>query len=247
MSMKNASKRRRITAVIASSAAVASLATTGLAIAEPRGDSGVIKACVNTRSGAVRLVSDLSRCDGPETGVSWNQAGQAGPAGPKGATGAAGAVGPAGPAGSAGAAGGPTGPTGATGAAGATGPAGATGARGLTGPTGPAGATGATGATGAIGPAGGPTGATGATGATGPSGVAGSHIVTAHPVNLRAGDTTAVAACAATEHVLGGGVQVNNSAAHIVSSFPASATGWTAVVHSKTAQGKAIAYAICGS
>jgi len=136
--------------LIAGSAAMAAPASTAIA------------ACVNTTTGAVRIVSSLSLCVAGETGITWALAGPTGPAGPAGPAGAAGAQGPAGPAGS-------TGPAGAAGPAGATGPAGPAGAQG---PAGPAGATGATGSTGPAGPAGsqGPIGNTGPAGAQGPAG-----------------------------------------------------------------------------
>ncbi|MGA9070421.1 MAG: hypothetical protein WB424_09215 [Terracidiphilus sp.] len=154
-----------------------------------------ILACVNSTTGAVRIVSSLSLCVAGEVGTSWavvGATGATGATGPQGPAGATGAQGPAGATGATGAQGsigltGPTGATGAQGPIGLTGPTGATGAQGpigLTGPTGATGATGAqgpigltgpTGATGAQGPIGltGSTGATGATGAQGPTGVQG--------------------------------------------------------------------------
>jgi hypothetical protein len=56
-------------------------------------DAGVIYACVDKRTGAMRMVSSATRCTSKETAVSWNQEG---PAGPTGATGATGPQGPAG-------------------------------------------------------------------------------------------------------------------------------------------------------
>ena len=113
-----------------------SLIATTAATAAPV--STMIAACVNTSTGAVRIVSSTSLCVAGETGTTWAVVGPTGPAGPAGPTGAAGA----------------SGAQGATGPAGAAGPAGSTGA---TGPAGPSGPTGATGATGPAGPAG-PTG-----------------------------------------------------------------------------------------
>jgi hypothetical protein len=145
-----------------------------------------IAACVNTSTGAVRIVASLSDCVAGETGVTWAVSGPVGPQGPVGPAGITGAPGSAGPAGAPGPAGatgpiGATGATGATGAAGPIGPAGATGAVGATGAIGPIGPAGATGPAGAIGPAGatgaagpvGPAGPAGATGAFGPAGPVG--------------------------------------------------------------------------
>jgi len=80
--------------------------------------AGVINACMQKRTGRLRVVSSAGACRKGERPLSWNAQG---PAGPPGATG------PGGPAGA-------PGPPGVTGA---PGPAGATGARGPTGPAGP--------------------------------------------------------------------------------------------------------------
>ncbi len=136
-------------------------------------DAQAINVCVNKKTGAVRGVTNPSRCKKSETFVSVS-ANDPGPAGPTGATGPAGPQGPSGPAGPSAAAGpqGPPGLAGATGAAGAQGPP---GPAGLTGAAGPQGPTGLTGATGAAGPQGLPglAGVTGAAGAQGPPGPAG--------------------------------------------------------------------------
>jgi len=154
------------------------------AVAEAAPTTTSIAACVNTSTGAVRIVASLSACVAGETGVTWavagptgaqgpaGPAGVQGPMGPAGVPGAAGPQGPVGPAGATGAAG-PIGPTGATGATGAIGPVGPAGIAGPTGPAGAAGPTGPAGATGATGPAG-PTGPTGPAGPTGPTGPAAS-------------------------------------------------------------------------
>ena len=113
--------------------------------------SGVIYACVNNGSGAIKIVGANDTCANNWTMVSWNQQGPSGSVGPTGATG-------------------PAGPTGVDGPTGSTGATGADGALGPTGPMGPTGETGSDGATGPTGPTG-PMGATGATGATGPAGV----------------------------------------------------------------------------
>lgn len=76
----------------------------GLAFAASSG--GVIRACANKKSGALRVASTCKRKQ--ERAVSWNVRGPAGPAGPAGVAGVAGA----------------TGATGATGAPGAPGAAG---------------------------------------------------------------------------------------------------------------------------
>jgi collagen type I alpha len=113
--------------------------------------SGKINACVNKKTGAVRIAGKSSKCRSGERKLSWNAAGARGAAGAPGSRGPTGAGGPPG-------ARGPTGMAGAPGAKGATGARGITGRRGATGPgggaTGPKGATGAKGATSARGPTG---------------------------------------------------------------------------------------------
>ncbi|MFZ1084938.1 MAG: hypothetical protein WAN35_08235 [Terracidiphilus sp.] len=102
-----------------------------------------ISACINTTTGAVRIVNSTNLCvAGQETGTSWALIGPAGSAGTPGAPGPAGPQGPAGAAGS----------TGATGATGATGPAGPAGPEGPAGPAGPTGATGPAGPQGGAAP-----------------------------------------------------------------------------------------------
>src|SRR5690349_17616196 len=87
-------------------------------------DGGVISACYNKASGALRIIdAATTACRGGEVALSWNQQGAAGPQGAIGLTGPAGPEGPAGPAG-------PEGPAGVPGPAGPTGPAGADGAGG---------------------------------------------------------------------------------------------------------------------
>ncbi|MGD0682525.1 MAG: hypothetical protein ABR990_10770 [Terracidiphilus sp.] len=73
-----------------------------------------VSACVNSTTGAVRIVASTSLCVAGETGMSWALAGPSGPAGPQGPAGATGATG----------AQGPQGLLGNSGPAGATGPAG---------------------------------------------------------------------------------------------------------------------------
>jgi len=130
--------------------------------------SSNVSACVNSSTGAVRIVTSTALCVAGEIGMSWAVTGAVGPAGPQGPAGAqgpagsAGQIGPAGPQGTPGVAG-PTGATGLTGSTGPTGPAGAQG------PAGPTGATGATGATGSQGPQG-LLGNTGPQGLQGPAG-----------------------------------------------------------------------------
>lgn len=53
-------------------------------------------ACVNTRSGTIRMITASGTCLSTETKISWNQVGPAGPQGPTGATGPQGPQGPAG-------------------------------------------------------------------------------------------------------------------------------------------------------
>jgi hypothetical protein len=178
--------------VLALLVAIVGSTTLGVAAAT---STGLISACVQKSSGAVRIITpgaaptspqqgddredDRSprSCTKNETLLTWNAQGVPGPQGLTGATGPtgpAGANGATGATGNSGAAGatGSSGPTGANGATGATGNGGAIGATGASGPTGATGAGGATGATGANG-ANGANGAPGAAGATGPQGPGG--------------------------------------------------------------------------
>src|SRR5260221_440263 len=158
---------------------VAIVGATTLGVASAA-STGLISACVNKSSGAVRIImpsstpshdgnderaddSPTNGCSKNETLLSWSSQGATGPQGPSGATG------PTGPQGSTGA----EGTTGATGASGSTGPTGPEGLRGLPGASGATGASGAGGAIGATGPKG-DTGAAGATGPKGDSGTSGS-------------------------------------------------------------------------
>jgi hypothetical protein len=136
-------------------AAVAALIGGGAlaALGANRAGDSVIQACKLKMTGALRAVSDSSKCTRREVPLSWNVQGPAGAAGPTGPQGAKGDTGPAGP----------------QGAKGDTGPAGPQGERGAAGPQGPAGPQGAQGAPGAQGPAG-PQGAAGAQGPAGPQG-----------------------------------------------------------------------------
>jgi hypothetical protein len=86
----------------------------------PAAAEDVINACVNKRSGAVRVVMDPGKCRRAEAPLSFNQTGppgERGPAGPPGPQGPQGAAGPPGPKGEQGPAGppGPVGPQGAPG------------------------------------------------------------------------------------------------------------------------------------
>jgi hypothetical protein len=105
------------------------------------GDSSVIQACKLKMTGALRVVSDPSKCTRREVPIAWNVQGPAGAPGTAGPQGAKGDTGPAGPQGERGAAGpqGPAGAQGAQGPAGAQGPPGAQGAAGAQGPAGPQG------------------------------------------------------------------------------------------------------------
>jgi Collagen triple helix repeat (20 copies) len=102
----------RWTALIAVCLGVAAVAGGGWALAAPGG--GVIRACANKKTGALRLART---CKQNEKAVSWNAQG---PAGPHGASGAQG----------------PQGPTGMPGAQGLQGPGGVPGLRGSQGPSG---------------------------------------------------------------------------------------------------------------
>ena len=102
------------------------LVTGGALAAQPGArtrTTAVIHACVNKKSGVVRIVRASASCRRGESSIAWNSQGSRGPAGEPGT---AGPQGPAGPAGTAGA----KGATGSAGTAGAVGPA---------GPAGPAG------------------------------------------------------------------------------------------------------------
>jgi len=105
---------------------------TGVALAAQPGGrtptSAVIHACVNKRTGVVRIVSASASCRRGETAIAWNGQGTRGAAGERGA---AGPQGPAGPAGAAGV----KGDTGSAGPAGAVGPAGPAGPVGPVGPS----------------------------------------------------------------------------------------------------------------
>ena len=80
-----------------------------------RADSGTIRACVNTHSGAIRIINRGARCGHGDVLLDWNVAGIAGRPGPAGP---ARPIGPQGPAGVAG----PVGPVGPVGAIGPQGP-----------------------------------------------------------------------------------------------------------------------------
>lgn len=71
----------------------------------------LVRGCVNSSTGAIRIVMDGTLCADGETRLEWNTTGPVGPAGPQGPTGATGPQGPAG-------ATGPAGPQGVQGAAG---------------------------------------------------------------------------------------------------------------------------------
>jgi hypothetical protein len=131
------------------------VAVAGIAYASIPDANGVIHACYNADTGALRVFGkskDFQQCNANEKALDWSQTGPTGLTGPTGPTGATGLTGDTGPTGPTGAIGetGPTGATGPTGDTGATGPTGPTGATGNTGPMGPTGATGPMGPTGAL-------------------------------------------------------------------------------------------------
>src|ERR1035438_7617407 len=64
-----------------------------------------VYACINSTTGAVRIVASTNLCIAGETGMSWALVGPVGAPGPQGPAGVAGAQGPAGAAGTPGAAG----------------------------------------------------------------------------------------------------------------------------------------------
>ncbi len=121
----------------------------GALAANHTADNSVVQACKLKMTGALRAVSDPSKCTKREVPLAWNVQGPAGSAGPTGLQGAKGDAGPAGPQGDRGAAG----PQGLPGAQGAQGPA---GAQGSAGPQGAAGAQGPAGPQGPPGPKGEP-------------------------------------------------------------------------------------------
>ena len=108
-------------------AALPLVLVTGVALAAQPGGrqstSAVIHACVNKKTGLVRIVA---KCRRGEASVAWNSQGAHGPEGAPGAAGPQGAAGPAGAAG----------PKGDAGSAGAVGPAGAAGPAAPAGPAG---------------------------------------------------------------------------------------------------------------
>src|SRR5436190_19107046 len=112
----------------------------GVAMAMPRGLTAqeLIHACVDQRSGDLRVIASGGQCKKGESPLEWNIQGLPGAEGPQGPIGPLGPVGPIGPRG----VDGPTGSPGPAGPQGVVGPAGATGARGLEGPTGPIGPSG---------------------------------------------------------------------------------------------------------
>lgn len=69
---------RRTTTMIAAVAFVAIALPTMVAVAAPKSTSDVIHACVNGRTGAVRIVSAATRCRRSESAISWNVTGPAG-------------------------------------------------------------------------------------------------------------------------------------------------------------------------
>ena len=114
--------RRSVIAALVAGLLLGSLVGGGAVLANS--PEVTIRACVDNRSGAARIVAGTDACRNNETALQWNQTGPQGPQGIQGPQGERGQVGPAGPTG-------PIGPTGALGPPGPTGP---------TGPAGPAGA-----------------------------------------------------------------------------------------------------------
>jgi hypothetical protein len=93
-------------------------AASGMAIAAATNTTSadVINACVDNRTGLLRIVSRTTSCRPSESPISWNREGPQGPTGPRGPTGPAGADGARGPTGPPGPPGppGPTGPSGSS-------------------------------------------------------------------------------------------------------------------------------------
>ena len=140
--------------------AAAILVSASIVVAAIPDSRGNIRACYNTKTGALRVIDPTSgpnrRCRAGERALTLQQKGAAGAPGRTGAAGGPGANGTPGAAGRDGTAGangkdgtnGVNGTNGATGSAGSAGATGATGERGATGADGNAGVQGATGATG---------------------------------------------------------------------------------------------------
>src|SRR5947209_12587290 len=129
--MKAARKQIVLTAV--SLAAVATLATGGIALASDTSKhTNLIHACVFD-NGQIRI---MRQCTGDSYALSWNRQGPVGPRGLKGSPGPRGSAGPTAPAGSPGPVG-PSGPVGSTASPGPTGPQGNQGDPGPSGPPGP--------------------------------------------------------------------------------------------------------------
>jgi hypothetical protein len=91
----------------------------------PATAENVINACVNKKTGAVRILSQPGKCRRAEDPLSWNQTGPPGEQGPKGEQGPAGLPGPKGEQGSVG----PAGPQGEQGPVGPQGPQGPPGSK----------------------------------------------------------------------------------------------------------------------
>lgn len=138
--------RARWVGVAVAAAALTVTMTTAYAVNErsagPRLAAPTISACVNAKSGAMRLETKKAPCvtsRGREQRISWNQVG---PAGARGLAGPAGAPGPSGAPGASGEPGasGPSGPQGSPGAAGSPGASGSPGPAGVSGFTSSSGA-----------------------------------------------------------------------------------------------------------
>ena len=247
-------------------AAVVAVPVAGAAIAQIPGQSGVISACFDSKSGALRVIDAPTKtCTKFETSLNWNQEGPAGAVGATGATGATGAVGPVGPVGATGPAGapgapgargadglpgamGPSGPAGGPGPAGPAGPTGIPGPSGPPGPTGNPGPSGPVGATGSTGPAG-PVGATGPAGPAG--GLSGREIVDSGAVTVSGlSGRRKVVDCPAGKVVISGGVWTLLGAMNVNTSAPTGPVfggeGWFADVYNPGLGGNDFhVFAIC--
>lgn len=145
----------RALAMGAATLAIASFVGVAMADSPPvlRQSSDTIRACVDRKTGDVRIFRD-GTCKESEKLVVWSvqgPAGATGPSGPSGAPGDPGAIGPQGPIGAQG----PRGPAGVPGPSGDPGPSGPPGASGDPGPSGPPGPSGSPGPSGPPGPVGG--------------------------------------------------------------------------------------------
>jgi hypothetical protein len=128
--------RQLLTAVVASALTAVGVAyATSSFTQRAASPLGIIQACAQKTTGALRMVSSSSACHLTENYVFWNVQGPSGPSGASGTSGPQGDPGPSGPSGESG----PSGPQGDTGPSGPSGPSGESGPSGPSGESGPSG------------------------------------------------------------------------------------------------------------